>query len=263
MKKQILAYMAAAGVILLLAGCDQKKASEEKTSTAETITMTENAEIVETDTEKERGSASAENSGDDTSRKETASVQTETASQTQSQPETEEPADEELVRVQDYIPMIVVDLKYATEDNFTGTVIYDFTDAYLRYGTVKKLAEAEKEFESLGMRIKIWDAYRPVEAQEKLWEVYPDPVYVADPSYGITSHSRGDTIDCTLVYMDGSDVEMPTGFDDFSPMADRYYDDCSENAANNARLMEEIMYAHGFTGYEGEWWDFSDEYQYW
>lgn len=263
MKKQVLAYMAAVTFACLLVGCDQKTASEEKLSTTETIAVAEAMETDGTDREKESGSASQDGSGAENTGKETASAQTETSEQTQSQSETEEPADEELVRVQDYIPMIVVDLKYATEDNFTGTVIYDFTDAYLRYGTVKKLAEAEKAFEEMGMRIKIWDAYRPVEAQEKLWEVYPDPVYVADPSGGITSHSRGDTIDCTLVYMDGSDVEMPTGFDDFSPMADRYYDDCSDQAANNARLMEEVMYAHGFTGYEGEWWDFSDEYQYW
>lgn len=76
---------------------------------------------------------------------------------------------------------------YATENNFTGVRIYDFTDAYLRYGTVKKLANVQKELKEQGYSLKIWDAYRPFEAQQKLWEVYPDPNYVANPANGMKS----------------------------------------------------------------------------
>ena len=171
-------------------------------------------------------------------------------------------SDETMVRVQDYIPDIEVELRYATTDNFTGSVIYDFDDAYLRYGTVKKLSEAQDDLKSKGYRIKIWDAYRPVEAQYRLWEVCPDPRYVADPNKGITSHSRGDTMDITLVHRDGSAVRMPTEFDDFSLKADRDYSDCDAEAAGNARLLQEVMTAHGFTGYQGEWWDYSDTTRY-
>lgn len=67
--------------------------------------------------------------------------------------------------VRDYIPSVYVDLKYASKDNFTGTAIYDFTDAYLRYGTVKKLAEVQQELLEQGYSLKIWDAYRLVSAQ--------------------------------------------------------------------------------------------------
>ncbi len=244
------------GVILsALTGCAGGK--NDKTNTVTEMIETENSCVL---TEQPSQSVIEAKRSDET---QTANGTKKTEETAADEIEANVPMDEDLVLVKDYIPGIVVELKYATEDNFTGTVIYDFSDAVLRYGTVKKLAEAEKAFEAMGLRIKIWDAYRPVEAQERLWEVYPDPVYVADPSNGITSHSRGDTIDCTLVYMDGSEVEMPTGFDDFSTMADRYYDDCSEEAAANVRMMEEIMYAHGFTGYEGEWWDFSDTDQYW
>ena len=167
-----------------------------------------------------------------------------------------EPAD--FVPVTDYIPGVRVDLKYAGEDNFTGQVIYDFTEAYLRYGTVQKLAAAQETLAAEGYSLLIWDAFRPAEAQFRLWEVCPDPVYVANPEKGFSSHSRGNTVDVTLTLEDGSPVEMPTGFDDFSPLADRDYSDVSEVPAANARLLEDVMTACGFRPYSGEWWHFSD-----
>lgn len=170
----------------------------------------------------------------------------------------EVPFDDEYVEVLDYIPDVVVDLKYATEDNFTGVVIYDFNEAYLRYGTVKKLAVVQEKLKSLGYRIKIWDAYRPFEAQKKLWEVCPDPRYIANPANGMKAHNLGGTIDMTIVTLEGEKVEMPSGFDEFSVIADRDYSDVSEEARNNAVMLEQIMTECGFEGYEGEWWDYSD-----
>ena len=169
-----------------------------------------------------------------------------------------EPADTDFVRIMDYIPDIVIDLKYATVDNFTGTVIYDFKDAYLRYGTVKKLAVAQEKFKAMGYYIKIWDAYRPFAAQEKLWQVCPNPRYVANPANGMKAHNLGGTIDMTLVTFDGNEVEMPTAFDDFSLRADRDYSDVSETAAENARMMARVMTEWGGRGYAGEWRDYSD-----
>ncbi len=172
------------------------------------------------------------------------------------------PSDDSLVRVQEYIPDILTDLKYASEDNFTGQRIYDFTEAYLRYGTIEKLKKAQEAVKEYGMLLKIWDAYRPVSAQFKLWDICPDPVYVANPNKGFSSHSRGNTVDITLVREDGAEAEMPTGFDDFSLMADRDYSDCAAEAAENARLLERIMKECGFKPYSGEWWHFSDEDSY-
>lgn len=170
--------------------------------------------------------------------------------------------DSDFVKVTDYIPEIVVDLKYATEDNFTGQVIYDFHDAYLRYGTVKKLMEVSEVLEEHDIYLKIWDAFRPPAAQFKLWEVYPDPNFVSDPNVKYSSHSRGNTIDITLIDVNGNELEMPTGFDDFSAMADRDYSDCSSEAAKNALLLQETMEEYGFSGYRKEWWHFSDETEY-
>ena len=169
-----------------------------------------------------------------------------------------EPADSDFVKVTDYIPTIQVELAYAGTDNFTGQAIYDFTEAYLRYGTAKKLAAVQEALKAQGLGLLIWDAFRPTAAQFKLWEVCPDPTYVANPETGFSSHSRGNTVDVTLVSLDGTAVEMPTGFDDFSPLADRDYSDVDALPAANAALLEDAMTQAGFTPYQGEWWHFSD-----
>ena len=172
------------------------------------------------------------------------------------------PAPEDFVRVLDYIPSARQELLYATDRNFTGQVIYDFTDAYLRYGTVKKLIAVSEDLAQLGLSLKIWDGFRPVSAQFRLWEVCPDPAFVANPQKGFSSHSRGSTVDITLVDTDGNELEMPTGFDDFSKKADRDYSDCTETAASHAELLEMLMEKHGFRGYSAEWWHFSDTDEY-
>ena len=172
------------------------------------------------------------------------------------------PAPEDFVRVLDYIPSARQELLYATDRNFTGQVIYDFTDAYLRYGTVKKLIAVSEDLAQLGLSLKIWDGFRPVSVQFMLWEVCPDPAFVANPQKGFSSHSRGSTVDITLVDTDGNELEMPTGFDDFSKKADRDYSDCTETAASHAELLEILMEKHGFRGYSAEWWHFSDTDEY-
>ena len=173
-----------------------------------------------------------------------------------------EPMDEDFVSVTEYCPLISVELKYATVDNFTGKVIYSFQDAYLRYGTVKKLEAASQILAQQGLFLKIWDGFRPVSAQYALWKAFPDPNYVANPNAGHSSHSRGNTVDVTLVDEQGNPVELPTGFDDFTAKADRNYDDCSEVAAVHAMLLEAAMQESGFEGYRMEWWHYSDTESY-
>ena len=168
------------------------------------------------------------------------------------------PADDELLRVQAELPGIRVDLRYAGENNFTGRVIYDFSEAWLRYGTVQKLRAAEESLNAQGYELLIWDAFRPQSAQYVLWSVVPDPVYVANPYGGHSSHSNGGTVDITLVTLDGSPVEMPSGFDEFSPLADRDYSDVSPEAAEHARILERAMVVAGFVPYAGEWWHYAD-----
>lgn len=170
-----------------------------------------------------------------------------------------EPEDEELVRVIDYLPSVREELAYATGENFTGQQVYDFYNAYLRYGTVKKLAAVCAELEQQGLGILIWDGFRPVSAQKKLWDICPDPKYVSHPVTGTRAHCRGNAVDLTLCDLEtGERLEMPTGFDDFSALADRNYSDCLDVAAENARLLESTMKKHGFKPYSAEWWHYTD-----
>ena len=217
-----------------------------------------------------------ENKGENTSSDSQASIVSEASKSEPSQNKTEDdplreskepsedkpPKDEDLVLIKDYIPDAVFDIRYATENNFTGKKIYDSSDAYLRYGTVKKLIAVQDDLKKQGYRLLIWDAFRPTEAQRKLWEAFPDPNFVSDPSKGFSGHCRGNTVDITIVRSDRSEVEMPSGFDEFGALADRDYSDVSANAAENARLLEQIMIKNGFTGYSKEWWHFSDTVKY-
>ncbi|MBQ6274869.1 MAG: hypothetical protein IJK63_11685 [Oscillospiraceae bacterium] len=168
------------------------------------------------------------------------------------------PENSELILVQAELPGIRVDLRYAGENNFTGRVIYDFSEAWLRYGTVQKLLAAQENLNAQGYGLLIWDAYRPQSAQYVLWSVVPDPVYVANPYAGYSGHSNGGTVDITLVALDGSPVEMPSGFDEFSLLADRDYRDVSPAAAEHARILERAMVDAGFVPYAGEWWHYAD-----
>lgn len=169
------------------------------------------------------------------------------------------PGKADFVRVRDYLPRIDQQLPYATAENFTGRRIYGFTEAYLRYGTVEKLARVCGELEKRGLRLKLWDGFRPVRAQFRLWEVLPDPDYVANPNKGFSAHSRGNTVDVTLVDEQGREIPMPSAFDDFTGKASRDYRDADPTAAANALLLQNAMEKQGFVGLFEEWWHFRDE----
>lgn len=184
-------------------------------------------------------------------------------------PETEPPTplsellDSDLVKIADYIPNIAQDLRYATTDNFTGQVIYEFTDAYLRCGTLQKLIKAQEILNGQGLGLKIWDGFRPVYAQALLYEAWPDPNYVSHPVTGYRGHCRGNAVDLTLIDLEtGEELVMPTDFDDFSAKADRDYSDCTEEETANAKILEAAMVSAGFTPYSAEWWHFTDPVSY-
>lgn len=174
-----------------------------------------------------------------------------------------EPDDGDFVRIADYVPNVKVELPYATVNNFTGYRIYDFDDAYLRYGTVKKLQKVSAALQEYGVGLIIWDAFRPIAAQAALWEICPDPTYVSNPKTGRRTHCRGNTVDISVYDLEsGKELKVPTGFDNFSVYADRDYSDCAPDAAANARLLEKLMEENGFKPYFGEWWHFEDQTDY-
>jgi zinc D-Ala-D-Ala dipeptidase len=172
------------------------------------------------------------------------------------------PAKDEMINVTDWIPSIFVQLMYATADNFTRKVIYDFNDAYLRYGTIVKLIKIQKKLNQQGYSLKICDAFRPVAAQFKLWEAVPNSTFVANPYTGYSTHSKGNTLDVTLVTIAGNPIEMPTPVDTFSPQADRDYSDVSKEAAKNAMILQNAMVQGGFRFNPYEWWHYYDTVAY-
>ncbi len=150
---------------------------------------------------------------------------------------------------------VILDLKYATEDNFTGTPVYAKAHCYLHQEAEELLRSAIKIAETLGYRFRIFDAFRPSEAQWALWNHTPDPEFLADPRRG-SPHSRGAAIDLTLVDEEGNDLEMGTGFDEFTPLSHHGNPGISELAQKNRILLMGIMTTAGWDFYRNEWWHY-------
>lgn len=160
-----------------------------------------------------------------------------------------------LLDVQREIPGIVIELKYASADNFTGQIIYTFTHCLLHLDAIERLRKVQAVLQKQGLGLKIWDGFRPLTAQKKLWEIIPDEKYVANPAKG-GRHTRGTAVDCTLVDQQGKELPMPSAFDDFSEKAHSSYRKGSPESLKNRDLLRRVMEENGFVGYENEWWHF-------
>lgn len=154
-------------------------------------------------------------------------------------------------------PNIKLDIRYATAHNFTGKPVYKQARCFLRKATAQKIDAVQKKLETMGLGLKIWDAYRPRSVQYIFWNLTPDKRYVADPKKG-SKHNRGAAVDCTLVNKYGRELEMPSEFDEFSEQAHRNYDKMTFKAAKNCKLLESLMVKHGFSFINHEWWHFDD-----
>lgn len=166
--------------------------------------------------------------------------------------------DPRLLNVKKLAPGILVEMRYATNNNFTKQVLYPVADeCLLCEPAALRLARVQKNLEKKGLGLKIWDCYRPVSVQKKLWSVVPDPRYVADPKTG-SRHNRGASVDLTLVDSQGRELVMPTGFDNFSERAHRTFMDLPLEAIQNRERLQKEMEAEGFIGLPTEWWHFDD-----
>lgn len=163
-----------------------------------------------------------------------------------------------LVLVHDIDPNIVVELRYATTNNFTGQKVYPHEICILRKSTAEKLAKANEELMKQGYCLKVWDAYRPVSVQRIFWDIVKDSRYVANPDNGGSKHNRGTAVDVTLVDMEGNELEMPSGFDDFTGRGSRNNQEISEEAKKNLEVLTKAMVNNGFTTISTEWWHYND-----
>jgi D-alanyl-D-alanine dipeptidase len=153
---------------------------------------------------------------------------------------------------------IVIDLKYATADNFTKKVIYPNNICVLRKDTAKKLVAANNELMKSGYKLKVWDAYRPVYVQQIFWNLVHDSRFVADPKTGGSIHNKGCAVDVTLVDQNNNELTMPSKFDDFSTNAYRTNSKITNEAKKNLELLTKSMSDSGFKTIETEWWHFED-----
>lgn len=168
-----------------------------------------------------------------------------------------------LVNLEHYVPSAIFEIRYATINNFTKNKVYPYAKCFLIQKAAEALRRAAQDFWHLGYTLKIWDAYRPLAVQRVFWHLVPDERYVANPQYG-SRHNRGCAIDLTLIDSHGKEVDMGTGFDDFTPKAHRDYTDFGSEIAYNRHVLQSIMEQHNFLGWPHEWWhfDFKDFEQY-
>lgn len=151
---------------------------------------------------------------------------------------------------------VILDLRYATENNFLGEVLYDCPRCLLRPEVALALQRVHWDLQEKGLGIKVFDCYRPQFVQEKMWEIKPDPNYVANPRKG-SMHTRGLAVDVTLVDSDGEELNMGTDFDHFGVEAHVDYLQHPDEVLENRTLLRETMENYSFKGIRTEWWHFS------
>ena len=163
----------------------------------------------------------------------------------------------DLVDLRTIAPPPLIQLRYATSDNLAGAPIYPPTaPALLLEPAATALGVATAAGRALGFNLCVWDAYRPPSAQRRLWELNPDPKFVAPPSRG-SRHQRGLAVDVTLAELaTGRVLDLGTGFDDFTARAARDFPDLPPAVRERRCQLTEVMEHAGFRGLNAEWWHF-------
>jgi D-alanyl-D-alanine dipeptidase len=152
---------------------------------------------------------------------------------------------------------IVLDLKYATASNFMKKQLYpSIKTTYLKRSAFQSLQAVQRELSMRKIGLKIWDAYRPYQTTVDMWEPIKDERFVANPAKG-SGHNRGISVDLTLIDLNtGKELDMGTGFDDFSEKASHDYSRLSTQVLANRQLLNNVMKKHGFIALESEWWHY-------
>lgn len=160
-----------------------------------------------------------------------------------------------LIEITPHTHDVEIDLVYATDNNFTGKTIYRHAHCLLLEPAEAALRRAVRLAALAGMRLRVYDAYRPPQAQEVLWNFLPDPNFVADLGRG-SNHSRGTALDVTLVGRDGEPLDMGTGFDEMVAASGHFHDGLPEPVQRNRLLLVGIMHGAGFAHIDSEWWHY-------
>jgi zinc D-Ala-D-Ala dipeptidase len=161
-----------------------------------------------------------------------------------------------LVNVGMIYPPLLQEIRYATACNFTGQVLYPFPTAFVHRDVAAALQRVQEDLKKEGLCLKIFDGYRPISIQSKMWALVPDERYVSDPAGSRGKHTRGTAVDVTLVDRLGNELKMPSAYDDFSEKAHRFSRKWTKEERANSLKLEAIMKKHRFIPYPFEWWHY-------
>ncbi len=160
------------------------------------------------------------------------------------------------VRLNQLIPSLVLDIRYATSNNFTKKVLYRHHVPYLRSPPAGALKEMQEELAKKGLGLKLFDAYRPYSVSMTMWQLTPDRHFVANPRRG-SHHNRGTAVDVTIVDLrTGSELDMGTGYDNFTDSAHHDFANQPPAVIANRKMLKGLMWKHGFNFVPNEWWHY-------
>ncbi len=164
----------------------------------------------------------------------------------------------QLVDIKQYIPTIQFNLQYATKNNFTHTALYpSINTTFASKQLVMQLQKVQNKLAEAGLGLLIFDAYRPYNITQKMWQIIPDDRYAANPTYG-SGHNRGIAVDVTIISLTTNKVlNMGTAFDNFSDTAHHSFTQLPSTILNNRSLLKTTMEQFGFTALATEWWHYS------
>jgi D-alanyl-D-alanine dipeptidase len=164
--------------------------------------------------------------------------------------------EKELIDLEKFVPGLVLDIRYATVNNFTKEKIYNLARVYARKPVAEALKKIQGELGKKGLGIKIFDAYRPYKATVKFYEIYHDTTYVASPYRG-SRHNRGCALDLTVIDLKtGQELKMPTEYDSFRKEAWPTTPVKDPEARKNRTMLITVMEKHGFKVNSSEWWHY-------
>jgi D-alanyl-D-alanine dipeptidase len=166
--------------------------------------------------------------------------------------------DSDLVELITLDPTFMLDIRYATTNNFTGKAVYTQPRAFLQRPAAEALVKVNSEFKAIGYQLLIFDGYRPWDITKVFWDMTPksDKKFVADPKEG-SKHNRGCAVDLSLYRItDGQEVSMPGEYDEMSERSYPSYQGGTAEQSKMRDLLIKKMEAHGFKVYEFEWWHF-------
>ena len=161
-----------------------------------------------------------------------------------------------LVNLKEINSHIMIDLKYATTDNFLKQKVYNDPNCYVLTLLAQKLDKAQKILEQDGLGLKVFDGFRPLSVQKKMWLIVPDSRFVANPNTGGSIHNRAAAVDLTLVDWEGKELDMPTPFDSFAERAYQFSKEPTPEQRANRMLLRKVMVEVGLEYISTEWWHY-------